>query len=630
MMRATRIEIEGMHQVDSAVYDLQNLTYLHGLNGAGKSTIMQAIQLALLGYIPGYHKTAKDAVFQHASKRLMSVKLHLVDGDTSIVVTRGWSGMSGQVTSFAEIQPEGYPLADIIAELELPIFNFNEFNNMTGNKLKEWFIQFLPSVDYDIDWNTLLTDTARSAGVDISENGVDVPAVVDEIDAMPATGVDLIRAVHEKFKSIVSFKKSEVKRIENSIQSLIFYDDFDSDLTASELDEKITYYENLQKSIDRAEQVKKSNERLERQLEAYSDCSASSAQEDEEYIKLSAQLYDVQLQIETLTISVESDNNKLTELRNTKAEYQRNQASLQSENSTKQNIIDSKGICPYTSQQCDSIHPLFAQYRAEIEANEDKILTIQEDISKVDSEISQIENNEATILNQIDQLHKQEHSCASALQDIMHKYEIKHKLSQEIQIVPEIDVTENISEALEELRTQKIKIAANERYHSLIDTITQEKFKVDQELKAYESWVKLTGVNGLQSSTEFANPFADLQSSMDKYIPVIFGEDVACKFNLSTKANSFSYGIAKDGQYIPFNLLSSGEKCLYTLALLICLVDRSHSPLKLIMIDDLLDHLDNVNIVKLFDSLKSLDNIQFIFAGVKDVEGDFITEVERK
>ena len=64
-------------------------------------------------------------------------------------------------------------------------------------------------------------------------------------------------------------------------------------------------------------------------------------------------------------------------------------------------------------------------------------------------------------------------------------------------------------------------------------------------------------------------------------------------------------------------MLSSGEKCLFTLALLMSIARFSDSDLKLIMIDDLFDHLDDANIDRVFESLLNVSDMQLIFAGVK-------------
>ena len=115
---------------------------------------------------------------------------------------------------------------------------------------------------------------------------------------------------------------------------------------------------------------------------------------------------------------------------------------------------------------------------------------------------------------------------------------------------------------------------------------------------------------------------------MNTYLHTVFGESVSAKFNLVAKANSFSFGITRKSAYIPFNLLSSGEKCLYTLALMLSIIHVAKSPLKVIMVDDLFDHLDNINADKLFTSLQQVKDIQMIFAGVKEVNCDYKVEVK--
>lgn len=117
---------------------------------------------------------------------------------------------------------------------------------------------------------------------------------------------------------------------------------------------------------------------------------------------------------------------------------------------------------------------------------------------------------------------------------------------------------------------------------------------------------------------------------MNRYIQAVFGTDITSKFNLESKANSFSFGIERGGSYIPYNLLSSGEKCMYTLALMLSLVKASKSPLKLVLVDDLLDHLDDININKLFESLAKVDDVQMIFAGVKQLDNsNIVVEVTK-
>ena len=55
------VTIRGMRKVNNATYSFTpQSNYILGNNGTGKSTILNAIQLAILGYIPGQSKKKKD------------------------------------------------------------------------------------------------------------------------------------------------------------------------------------------------------------------------------------------------------------------------------------------------------------------------------------------------------------------------------------------------------------------------------------------------------------------------------------------------------------------------------------------------------------------------------------------
>ena len=122
--------------------------------------------------------------------------------------------------------------------------------------------------------------------------------------------------------------------------------------------------------------------------------------------------------------------------------------------------------------------------------------------------------------------------------------------------------------------------------------------------------------------------FVDFEDKLTAVLKTVFSDESAsAKFNLSSKANSFSFGIVRDSKYIKYDLLSSGEKCLYTFSMIVTLL-RSNSGLNLMLVDDAFDHLDDNGVKKLFEAAKELKDIQFIFAGVKNVEGEFVVEVK--
>ena len=224
-MRLKSIEIHNMHKVESATYHFNSdVSYLTGLNGAGKSTVLQAIQLAILGYIPGYPKT-NEGIMRHGSGPLMSVKavFDAFDlGGKDVSIERTWMRSKGSVSSEIVVNPSDFDISQYISEIELPIFNFSEFTGMTANKLKEWFIGFLPNAGDSIEWEQILKESLESRLPLMSDELYS--SVLNKIDELNATksGVDMIKALNEHLNSELTFCKAQFKAKEETLNSLIY------------------------------------------------------------------------------------------------------------------------------------------------------------------------------------------------------------------------------------------------------------------------------------------------------------------------------------------------------------------------------------------------------------------------
>ena len=627
MIKIKQITIEGMHNVIKKTYDFTKMTYLHGLNGAGKSTVMQAIQLALLGYIPGTNKT-KTEIFRHANGRTMAVFLTIdVDG-SEVKIQRVWYDTKPSVTSAVQIYPEGYDVTKLIADLELPIFNFNEFINMTANKLKDWFIEFLPSAKTSIDWDIALKEDLVVAGMtEIDEDLIHSSA--ETIRGYGLKGVDEIRKANEYFKASLSFNKKEAERVQSTIQSLIFYDDIDTSISEEDVRAAIADYQKKMRERDLTIDAAKRYEFMKKQLDEYSDCTFDCAENDTRHIEAA-------VVVDSSPAGIEVIQEKISEQSSTRSSFiseishnQEQIAALKAKIDIMQGIINSKGICPFTSTECGSVKEMISKYEKEVAAYKTSIDTYTAEITSLKSKCNDCQSKIDSYNRDIRNIQNEATDAKRTMQSIKDRYKKYEQLKEAIGEPPvaEFDRTDYAA-LIKEQQDLLVKIEANKKYNELIDTLTADKFKIEQDIAAFTSWIKLTGVNGLQNNASSTSPFTDLAEHMDTYIQAVFGSSVRSKFNLESRANSFSFGIEKDGSYIPFNLLSSGEKCMYTLAMMLSIVAASKSLLKIVMIDDLLDHLDDINITKLFEALAKIDNIQMIFAGVKKVDGDFTVEVE--
>lgn len=589
-MKLSQIKIIGMHKVKEHTYNLENFNYLFGKNGVGKSTVMQAIQLALLGYIPGTDKN-KTAIFRHANGPLMEITLHF---DDDRYITRRFEKTAKDVKSSITSNPDGLDTAAIISELELPILNFSEFVGMTSNKLKDWFINFLPTNGNTVDWNTELTN----AIINLTTDFTIAFTVADDITAEYGTGIDSVRSFNEQCKAKISNLKTDIARMQSTVQELIHYDDCDMSLNEADIEKQIHDLELIRDGL-----VGKSHKLVQNQgvatiLESVSAVVGeySDIKDNPEYTALKDKLVSLQ--------------NEYADFTSKRRELDLSITNLEFENGKMCAVVDKGGICPYSSEICDSIKTVIAEYEPKIADNKKRIAEYNAARQELDINITDTNSEISDINLQI-----------QSIESAYAKYSANISLyNPELAKLSQADIDKERTEVeskLSQLRQQLVEVRANKKYDSLVATLAQDKIKAEQDMEIYKAWEKLTSVNGLQSKLMNA-PFISFALRITKYLKSFYaGSDVSAHFHIGEKANSFSFGLIRDGKYIEFDLLSSGEKCLYTLALSLAIVDSSDSELKLLLVDDLLDHLDPENIENCFSTLYNDTSVQMIIAGVQ-------------
>lgn len=585
-MKIESIRIIGMHRVHDRTYSLNDMNYLFGQNGAGKSTVLQAIQLALLGYIPGTDKT-KSAIFAHANGDAMSVELRL-DNDSRII--RHWYKTSkGIVEDFRTI-PDGIDPAECIGKLKIPIMDINQFLSMTANKMKDWFIDFLPDVNTSgIDWKGTLTAALPSFDKVLEPEYITECAAY--ADSLKGSTLECVRGMNTFFKESLSECKAEFGRVEHTVQSLIFYSDCAMDDPES-VRERIAGEKQILKSLNDSLYSAEHNAEIKRSIEGL--IAERDEIGDESEIRES---------LETCETEFKRLCNMLETLKNTRYEY----STAIKEN---QAIISGNGMCPYSKSKCESIAKQIESAKNAVEMfsvslieTEKQINKASADIMRLDSKITRLKCNLPRIQglsNQIAYMESIIHTDALACDIDMLKEEI---CESELHI--------------SDMEKQLAEIEANLKYDELTRNLTLQKFKLEQRIDMLKAWVKLTDVNGMQSDIMIA-PFWSLRKNVSKYLSELFEFDTIAQFNLEEKANSFSFGIIRDGAYIRYELLSSGEKCLFVLALTLAMIEISDAQLKFILIDDILDHLDSKKIDACFETLYEISGVQIILAGVKD------------
>lgn len=589
-MKLKSITIQGMHKISGVkTYDMKDFTYLFGKNGAGKSTVMQAIQLAVLGYIPGTDKN-KTAIFGHANSNGMSVTATF---DNGMSIIRSWvksgTNISSDVTWSGGLDPE-----KLVADTELPIFDFSEFIGLSANKLKDWFVNFFPTNNYSVDWNTELSNAVLQLNADSNV----ISDIAAHITEDYGTDINSVRKFNEECKTIISNKKGELTRVQSTIQSLIHYDDCDpmlnadtlkadistAEIVVDELKAKLTKYEQYEKAMATIADV-------ECIIKNYTDIN-----DNPKYIEVCKNIANMQK-----SISIAN---------NTIARLQDDSAVLRSNINANQKIIDNQGVCPITQKECSEIQTMINSLMADVESDTKTLNSYSEKNMAMHIQLQNFQDGLAAYMREKANIEDayQKHQAIIDIYDKSFDDISKDSILQELNIK---------NTELAALREKLVQVQANAKYEALMETLTADKIRIELDLDMYKAWEKLTSINGLQ--TKLMNqPFADFSTKMTKYIQKFYDrEDISAGFCLVEKANSFSFGLIRDGKYLPYDLLSSGEKCMYMLSLILTINDESKSEFKLVLVDDLLDHLDAENIYNTFITLYNSTSSQIIVAGVQ-------------
>ena len=583
-MKIKSIYIDGLHNASARTYELNDLNYLYGRNGAGKSTVLYAIQLALLGYIPGVHKS-REAILKHSQDGKVTVKLVLDDNGTPVTIERTYGK-----STVTNITPDGYDIKSTISDLELPIFNFSEFVGQTANKLKDYFIQnVLPTTGGNLGWKEILTSGLSDVVAENSEElltyGLNLVAYVS------GSPLEQVVAANKKFKEEQAFNKSELSRLQGTVDSLIYYSDYTGPRNMDEITSNLLQLNIIRDAIIKYEsantQISAGKEELSRLEKTYADMGGK-----ETYLQLKENL-------NTYTADNVNLRAKITNL-------SQNMSDLKARKGNLENTLHTNGVCPYTQVPCDNIKP---------EAVAAELSSLDMSISELNRQLTDLSMKSTDLENKIQQVR----TTLTKMQTVIGQITILRNSMQSLPEKPNTDKTlADVETDIRQYEDAKMKLQANLVYDETIEKITNMKYQTELNNKALAAWIKLTDINGLQTELT-VKPFEQLAEKMTGYIQNMYGDDsLQAKFDISTKANSFSFGMLRNNKYVAYEQLSSGEKCLYSLALMICIIDGSSSPLKLLLCDDMFDHLDDQAVENTFIALKKISGVQFVLAGVKD------------
>ena len=587
MIKLMQITIHGLHGMHST-FQLADHTFFGGNNGVGKTTVLNAIQWALLGYIPGTDKT-NAAIFRHAVGKQMSVSLALLFDGVPVRIDRSMMQSGSRIVTDFEVFPSDYKekIEDVVSRIELPVFNFTEFAGMTANKLKDWFVNYLPKSAVTINWEVEINKAVEDAKLPplSKEQRSVVLNAISIAERNCDHSIDVIRHVNDFIKQKISALTADSKRIASTLQSLVKYDG-DEEISLA------TAYFDLSQAKDNLALIRNydhavtTNARIDESLNLnFSNMAAS---------------FDADIEYQSLVESISAWSREYDEVIDVTKRAEDEQHELKLRYSHWKQIVSSD-CCPlFSNINCPYIPAHVARATGKIAELSDRIVELATVSSEGHDKSESIRRNILQAQQRRD--------------DIRRKYDERDRLIKNKQPLPDISDLEIIDPDFWSNEIDRLnRLIGQLENASLFDSLQHDKFVVDSELAAYKVLEKLTGVNGLQTS--IGNPFDDLIIGMapdlKKLMP--YGS-VVPEFILQEKSNSFSFGILRGDGYIPYDMLSSGEKTLYCIALIAALV-RLDKDIHLIMIDDVLDHVDALNAQRIMDWAEDVADIQFILAG---------------
>lgn len=579
-MKITKIDITGMNKLISQSYQFNNATYITGDNGSGKSTILQAIQLGLLGYIPGIPKRNAD-IFEHCNNGMsMGVKLTF---DTDDYIQRTWIKSGKSIQSSIDSSLSEDEINRLIAGIEVPIYNFNAFLALSNNAQKDWLLQFLTSKAVKIDWKHQLT--------------VDLPEGIQPTEKLLSTIIPLctddVKATNTAIKQQLSMHKQMAANLSAGIQSLVYHDDIDTSISESEVVERIKDLQNKQQLYASYTTYLLNTKTLSNQLTL--------------------------LQSELTEIDVDSTNAELQQYIQKYNEIKAKQTDLNAKLQMTRDQI--KGLktptatkCPILAISCEALSNYTEKIDKQIKKLEAFESSINKELATVDAELGAVSTScksAETTLNR----HQMITSKIESIETTLASYK-KADVDYSDVSRPDFDI-HFVDTELIRYNDLLVKLRANAKYSATIDSFTQQLAEVEQAIDVLKHWDKLTGPNGIQYDL-ISDNVSKFNAILTSYIAALWGPEYSCKFIISGASNSFKMGIQHNDAFLNYDVLSSGERCLYMLAFMLTVLQTSTSPLKMILVDDALDHLDDNHIAKVFSECSALPDFQIIFAGVKE------------
>ena len=294
------------------------------------------------------------------------------------------------------------------------------------------------------------------------------------------------------------------------------------------------------------------------------------------------------------------------------------------------------GTCPYTRKHCKELDEAVKGRVDHVAKLNDRLKALEDERKSVEQEIESVRRmarDVRTELRNVSEAAAKLESDLSRMRKLHESALQAHRPERTSESTTDSilsDLKNRAAEACDRVNDLRARVEKSRnavKSASMLEELYGQRDELEGKYDVLGSWIKLTGENGLQSSLA-SKQFEKVQEAITESVKSLFGDEAECFFDVRNKANSFSFGVKREGKYVPYNLLSTGERCLLSLAFMRYICANSDSPLKVILVDDMLDNLDDGNFKKAIAYIEQCTDVQIIAAGVLPVKSELVNVIE--
>ena len=300
-----------------------------------------------------------------------------------------------------------------------------------------------------IDWKTELENSISDANIS------DIDALENEVLSelnISSPDVEGVRKSNTYLKSLLSAKKSELVRLQGTIQSSIYYDNIE-DIDEEELQSRIQDLQVKKSERLKYDSVLDKNKSVEIQLLNYINLKDTILEDDK---------------VSEYSADINRLNTEITELSGNQKVIQQKTLELKSEIYQLDNVLKYNGICPITNLEC-------AELKSKLADTSNRKTELNAKLSNLSVENSDVEHNIASKKQELQHIIKLK-------SDLEYQYNMRDALIKTK--LPEIELSddrtaEELDVELKSAYDELSKLQANAQYESLIDKITKDKFVLE-------------------------------------------------------------------------------------------------------------------------------------------------------